>query len=757
MDETRNEACLQFSPVCRVETELIETDRPFTAIAGCFAGMTGTVVLASGGGLDCARYHILAIRPWLTFKAHRDGICVKADGRSTEFQADPLQILRSILKNCGLSGQGLPAPVSAGLFGYLSYDLKDWIEDLPRTSVDDTGLPVICMYAPSLVLVSDLCDQTTRLCIAVRQNQSPGDIQGLRKWFYDRMSRPAQGLKPGFSGGAPGFSSPFTRQTYMEAVEKVRQYIAAGHIYQVNLSQRFETGFSGSSFELFSSLFSAAPASFYAYVNAGDHAIVSTSPERFVMQRGDLVETRPIKGTRPRGADSTTDRAMAEELQNSAKDDAELSMIVDLMRNDLGRVCCAGTVEVSEHKRLEAYHNVFHLVSVVRGRLALDKDSVDIIRAAFPGGSITGCPKIRAMEIIDELEPCRRHVYTGSIGYISFHGTMDLSVAIRTAVIKDERMLFSVGGGVVFDSDPESEYEETLHKGRSVMSVFQGRTGKPEKQPRIWINGLVVPASEALIPAASPGFEYGYGFFETIRVKNARPHLLGRHMERFCFAWRELFKTPVPDLSWAEIIRQVACANDLDRGDCSVKIIAAAGGGKKGLIRPNLLVAASACQHRLEKTGKPGLDLAVYPHPRQSPLASHKTLNYLYYLLAGRWAAENGADEAVILNPDGTVSETNTANLLLITGDTVVRPESEHVLAGVMEAETLEKLSSAGFRQEKKAFGPEALFKADGVLATNSLMGPVGVRSLEGTAIQCDHKWIADLRAEIFAGGFTPC
>ncbi|MCF8094013.1 MAG: aminodeoxychorismate synthase component I [Desulfobacteraceae bacterium] len=731
-----------------VYIEEISFDGSFVDIAGCFADLPGTVVLASGGNLDCARYHILALRPWLSFKAWAGLIEIESGERKIVHKQDPLEALRAVLNTYSLSGMGLPDPVAAGLFGYLAYDLKDCIEDLPRTTIDDTGLPVVSLYAPSLILVCDLRENRTRLCIPLWQSTGESGAARLREWFFDCIS---WARRPGtdFADGGRGFSSPFTRDTYMEAVEKIRGYIAAGHIYQVNLSQRFETGFSGSPYAMFARLFSKAPASFYAYVNAGDHWIVSTSPERFMMRRGDFVETRPIKGTRPRGSDAQSDRANAEELKNSSKDDAELSMIVDLMRNDLGRVCAGGTVKVAGHRRLEPYPNVFHLVSVVCGRLAPAKDTVDLIRAAFPGGSITGCPKIRAMEIIDEIEPCRRHVYTGSIGYISFHDTLDLSVAIRTAVIANGRMVFSVGGGVVFDSDPEEEYEETLHKGRSVMSVFRGRRTETSKQARIWINGMLVPESEAGVPVISPGFQYGYGFFETIRADHGRPHLLEKHMERFFYTWQALFEGAVPDLSWDVIISQVISANDLARQVCSVKLLAAAGSAQSSGL-PNIVIAAAPYVHRLDQAAKPALDLAVYPHPRQTPIASHKTLNYLYYFLAGRWAKEKGADEAVILNPDGTVSETNTANLLLLRDHTVIRPKSPHVLAGVMEAAVLAWFSAAGFAQKQMHLSYEALFDADMVIVTNSLMGPVGVGSVEGREITCDPAWVAQIRSEVF-------
>jgi para-aminobenzoate synthetase component 1 len=214
------------------------------------------------------------------------------------------------------------------------------------------------------------------------------------------------------------------------------------------------------------------PAPFASYLDFDGVAAVSASPERFLRVRGDRVETRPIKGTRPRGKDQASDEALARELVNSVKDNAEHIMIVDLERNDLGRVCRYGTVEVSERAALEKYATVYHLTSTVRGRLQPGKGVIDLLKATFPGGSITGAPKVRAMEIIDELEPTRRSIYTGSIGYIGFDGNLDLNIVIRTILVKDGRACFQVGGAVVFDSDPEGEYRETLDKAKALIHAL---------------------------------------------------------------------------------------------------------------------------------------------------------------------------------------------------------------------------------------------------------------------------------------------
>jgi para-aminobenzoate synthetase component 1 len=268
--------------------------------------------------------------------------------------------------------------------------------------------------------------------------------------------------------------SNFTREAYLKALTRIREYIRAGDVYQVNLTQRFAFPLSGEPYHLFQRLFLINPAPFYAYLNCEDFQILSTSMERFLYQRGDYLETRPIKGTRPRGATPAADAILRQALAESPKDDAELSMIVDLLRNDLGKVCRPRTVQVKEHKRLEAYQNVYHLVSVVAGRLQPGSSAVDILRATFPGGSITGCPKIRAMEIIDELEPHVRHVYCGAIGYLGLHQNLDLNVAIRTAIISNGKGHFAVGGGVVYDSREEDEYEETLHKASTLFRLIAG-------------------------------------------------------------------------------------------------------------------------------------------------------------------------------------------------------------------------------------------------------------------------------------------
>jgi len=269
--------------------------------------------------------------------------------------------------------------------------------------------------------------------------------------------------------------SNLSLEQYVEKIEQVKEYLTMGHSYQINFSQRFSADFEDDSYEVFKRLSKINPSPYQAFIEGEDFEIVSNSPERLVRVRGQdkewIIESRPIKGTMPRYADTVKDNLSKQELLDSKKDEAELVMIVDLVRNDLGKICEIGSVIVNEHRVLEKYSNVWHTVSNIRGILEKDKNFCDVIKALFPGGSITGCPKKRTMEIIDELEDFYRGVYTGSAGYISFDGNLDLNIMIRTMFFKNGKLYYHSGGGIVIDSDPEKEYEETIAKARSIKEA----------------------------------------------------------------------------------------------------------------------------------------------------------------------------------------------------------------------------------------------------------------------------------------------
>ncbi|MBU1670320.1 MAG: aminodeoxychorismate synthase component I [Actinobacteria bacterium] len=402
-------------------------------------------------------------------------ILVDREGREHLLESDPFDALRAVLasRTCSRPGGGLPPFLSGGI-GFLSYELGRYIERLPCGVTDDLRLPElgICFY--DRVLACDI--RSGRKWVAV--TTPPGN--GSRSAVAETLAR----LEPGAGrdltpheppraepGCSMEFESGFTRERYLESVRAVKEYILAGDIYQANLSQRFSAPLLEPAWDLYRRLRVLNAAPFSAYLNFGDFAVASSSPERFLRLEGREVETRPIKGTMPRFDDPEEDEASRRTLLGSKKDRAELSMIVDLERNDLGRVCEYGSVRVTEHAVLESYATVHHLVSTVTGRLHGGRDLVDLLKATYPGGSITGAPKIRSMEIIDELEPTARSVYTGSIGWMGFDGDADLNIAIRTMIITGGRVYSQVGGGIVADSDPVSEYEETLHKGRAMFAA----------------------------------------------------------------------------------------------------------------------------------------------------------------------------------------------------------------------------------------------------------------------------------------------
>ena len=753
MNSRQMNGLLKHLPLLKdVHQETIELDRPFEQIAASFAEDVGTVLLLSGSNLDCSRYHILAVKPWLEVCSRQEDVFINYMGKETPVRNDPFSVIQALLNRFNLKDPSFNLPVHSGLFGYFSYDLKDRIETLPRTC-RDTFLPDLCLYAPSIILIQDKETDQTRLCIPVlshEANLKPTDeiIQNNKQFLFDKIKNKAK--RKSFSIDSSGFKSSFSKSEYMASVNKIIDYLRAGDIYQANLSQRFETGFSGDGYSLFLELFERNPASFFSYIQAHDHTIVSTSPERFIQQTGRMVETRPIKGTIARGATKEQDLANGEELTQSIKDDAELTMIVDLMRNDLSRVTKYGSVIVKDHKRLESYENVFHLVSTVQGELENGKTAIDLLKATFPGGSITGCPKIRSMEIIDELESVKRHIYTGSIGYISFHDTMDLSIAIRTATIANGTVFFSVGGGIVYDSDPQKEYQETLDKGKTLMEALSGTLEK-KATPKLkaWVNGKIIHQDQAMVPAASLGFQYGAGLFETIRVEKGRIFRLKDHVFRLNRAWTHLFSDTPPDMTWEDVIRHLVRENKFQDKLLAVKIIVAKNDQDNGR---KIFLAAFAREyvHRLEMLNKEGLDLVTYPYARQTPLADYKTLNYFYYDQAGRFAKAHDADEAIILNPDHTVSETNTASIIAIKDNTVWVPESDHVLDGVTLKSVLTILSDRGYDIQKKRIPKEVFYSYPNIILTNALMGAVKVLTIDGEKIEQEKGICSMINEQLF-------
>ena len=464
----------------------ITLNRPLDEVFAHFTGDPYPFWLdSSRPGGQMGRWSFMGSDPFLVLKTFGRRIIMEENGRRREFVANPFEVLRQQLNRFSLERGDLPFPFIGGAVGFFSYDLGRMVEELPDQTENDLDTPDIYLGFYSTVLAID--HQENRYYIIASGLPLPGedayakaksDIAAMQEKINQPVDLPDPWSEADI--GTDDISTYFSPDTYGEAVERIRDYITAGDIYQANMTQRFDAPLKMTPYQLYRRLRQANPAPFAAYLDCGENFhVLSSSPERYILLADNVVETRPIKGTLPRGKTPEEDQANREALLASEKDRAELVMIIDLERNDLGRVCTYGTVHVPELIVLEKYATVFHLVSTVRGKLDPSKDFVDLLKASFPGGSITGAPKIRAMEIIEEQEPVRRGVYTGSIGYIGFDNSADLNIVIRTLVAKDQNVHLQVGGAIVFDSEPATEYQETLHKAKALLKSL-GITQFPE-------------------------------------------------------------------------------------------------------------------------------------------------------------------------------------------------------------------------------------------------------------------------------------
>ncbi|MFH1413446.1 MAG: aminodeoxychorismate synthase component I [Candidatus Omnitrophota bacterium] len=395
----------------------------------------------------------------------------------------PFEKLRERLNNYKINAPKNMPPFLGGAVGYLGYDIGFLSEKrIRRSNLDDLGIPdtVFCFY--NTILIIDNFKRTLHI-FAIGFPEKKYHLQNslvesnLKK--LEKLLSQTYYHKPGAKdyknkNKTIELKSNFHKDAYLQAVKRAKEYIKSGDIYQVNLSQRFHTESNLSGIEIYERLRKISPSFFSAYFDAGGFRILSSSPERFLKLEGGIASTRPMKGTRPRGTTGMRDLLLRNQLLASSKDRAELTMIVDLERNDLGRVCKYDSIKVDKLRELEEYNTVFQTTATVSGRLHKNKDRIDLLRASFPGGSITGCPKLRAMEIIEELEPDRRYIYTGSLGYLSFCGNMDFNILIRTILKRKNSLYFSVGGGIVADSQPEAEYRETLVKARAMIRAISG-------------------------------------------------------------------------------------------------------------------------------------------------------------------------------------------------------------------------------------------------------------------------------------------
>lgn len=431
-----------------------------------------------------SRYSFVACRPFLGFRSRGSRCVLRGAGQSPRFNfGNPWSILNTLMSRYELPDEpDLPFPLG-GCFGFWGYGLKNFVEPgLPALAVDDLELPDCQVgFHDSLVVFDHRMGKTWIISTGMtgEGSQCPHRQRGqLKFWQSHLQSAPPPGRdrepepSPLHRPGDPA-ESAMSPSEFEAKVRRAQAYIRRGDIYQVNLSHRLSARFPGGGWELWRNLAAVSPAPFSGFLDCGDFQIVSSSPEQFLEISGQRIRTRPIKGTRPRGADPDQDARLAYELTTSAKETAELVMITDLLRNDIGKVSEFGSVRVPDLLRLEKFPQVQHLVSTVEGRLRDEVTHFDALASCFPGGSITGAPKIRAMEIIEELEPLQRGPYTGSLGYLGFNRQSQLSILIRTAICREGLAYFQVGAGIVADSDPHAEFEETLAKAEGFLLALQ--------------------------------------------------------------------------------------------------------------------------------------------------------------------------------------------------------------------------------------------------------------------------------------------
>ena len=465
-------------PVCR--EIMADMDTPVSAFRKIDDGSYSFLLESIEGGEKWARYSFLGSNPTTVIRSRGNTVELITNGETRSVATgDPLGFVREYLARFRpVEIPGLPR-FFGGAVGYLGYDMVRHFERLETAKPAVIGAWDSCFVITDTILIFD----TMRQKITVVSNAHLEDGQAPEAAYAEAIARvdaliaklrkPLR-LEPAMSGSEKvSFASNVTREEFEAAVEKCKEYVRAGDIIQVVLSQRFSGALTVDPFSIYRVLRTLNPSPYMFFLRMSGTLVVGASPEVMVRKEGDRVELRPIAGTRPRGATAEQDEQLAEELLADPKERAEHVMLVDLGRNDLGRVCRTGTVKVSELMVIERYSHVMHIVSNVEGELAEGKDAFDVVRATFPAGTLSGAPKVRAMEIIDELEPVRREVYGGAVGYFSFSGNMDLAIAIRTLVIRDGTVHLQAGAGIVADSDPAAEYQETVNKAMAVVKAIE--------------------------------------------------------------------------------------------------------------------------------------------------------------------------------------------------------------------------------------------------------------------------------------------
>ncbi len=464
---------------------LADLETPVSAFLKLAQGDFAFLLESVEGGEHVARYSFLGTQPLLLFRSKGDTVLLEQSGSLQVYRLqqgeDPLHRLKQVMAQFRF----VPSPdlprFCGGFVGYIGYDMVRFFESLPNLAVDDLELPDCYLMLADTVVVFDHLRRKMRILVNAFVNQDPAKayeaaverIDSIIHRLRSANLHPAP-LPPAATRAFSEVTSNFTQEGFEAIVERAKDYIAAGDIIQVVLSQRFQTQVNAPPFDIYRALRSINPSPYMFYLSFGDLKLIGSSPEILVSCFGTKVITRPLAGTRPRGQTLEEDIALEQELLSDPKERAEHIMLVDLGRNDLGRVCKIGTVKTTELMRIERYSHVMHIYSTVEGELDTNRyDIFDALRATFPAGTVSGAPKIRAMEIIEELEPTKRGPYAGSVGYFSFNGNMDMAITIRTIVLKGNTAFVQAGAGIVADSVPEREYQETVNKAKALLSAIQ--------------------------------------------------------------------------------------------------------------------------------------------------------------------------------------------------------------------------------------------------------------------------------------------
>ena len=459
---------------------LADLDTPVSAFRKIDKSKYAFLLESVEGGEQIARFSFLGANPSVIFRSKGKQVEITKDGKPllTKENADPLSELKSLLKQYNVYRDPQLPRFFGGAVGYLSYDMVRFMEKLPDKNPDDLNLPDMYYMLTDTILIFDHVRHRIRIV-------SNAHVEGndTEKAYQDAVNKIEQIIKVLYSLApipdetrykvAHPFSSNFKQAEFEQAVEAGKEYIKAGDIFQVVLSQRFETNISADPFDIYRALRSINPSPYMYYLKFDDFKLVGTSPEILVRAEDGHLQLRPIAGTRPRGKTQDEDDAYIKDLLADPKERAEHIMLVDLGRNDLGRVSQYGSVKVTDLMVIEKYSHVMHIVSNVEGTLQKDKDAFDVLNASFPAGTVTGSPKIRSMEIIDELEPTRRGPYAGSVGYFSFSGNLDACITLRTIVVKGRKAYIQAGAGIVADSVPASEYQETVNKSKAMLRAIE--------------------------------------------------------------------------------------------------------------------------------------------------------------------------------------------------------------------------------------------------------------------------------------------